>query len=78
MFDQKRTCIQYIKCLDHRPVKWLLEELEIFAQYEKFIDFPQLVVKLLSANMREKVYFKSQILVHEYWTILDHFCVPVL
>ena len=26
----------------------------------------------------EKVYFKSQILVHEYWTILDHFCVPVL
>ena len=21
---------------------------------------------------------KSQILVHEYWTILDHFCVPVL
>ena len=25
-----------------------------------------------------KVYFKSQILVHEYWTILDHFCVPVL
>ena len=26
----------------------------------------------------EKVYFKSQILVHEYWTILDHFGVPVL
>ena len=26
----------------------------------------------------EKVYFKSQILAHEYWTILDHFCVPVL
>ena len=26
----------------------------------------------------EKVYFKSQILVHEYWTIiLDHFCVLV-
>ena len=25
-----------------------------------------------------KVYFKSQILVHEYWTILDHFGVPVL
>ena len=26
----------------------------------------------------EKVNFKSQILVHEYWTILDHFGVPVL
>ena len=26
----------------------------------------------------EKVFFKSQILVHEYWTILDHFEVPVL
>ena len=26
----------------------------------------------------EKVYFKSQILVHEYWTILDHSSVPVL
>ena len=26
----------------------------------------------------EKVYFKSQILVHKYWTILDHFYVPVL
>ena len=28
--------------------------------------------------MSEKVYFKSQILVHEYWTILVHFDVPVL
>ena len=26
----------------------------------------------------EKVYLKSQILVPEYWTILDHFCIPVL
>ena len=26
----------------------------------------------------EKVYFKSQILVHKYWTILDYFCVLVL
>ena len=26
----------------------------------------------------EKVYFKSQILVHEYWTILHHFGIPVL
>ena len=26
----------------------------------------------------EIVYFKSQILVHEYWTILAYFCVPVL
>ena len=26
----------------------------------------------------EKVYFKSQILVHEYWTFLDHFGIPVL
>ena len=26
----------------------------------------------------EKVNFKSQILVHEYLTILDHFCIPVL
>ena len=26
----------------------------------------------------EKVNFKSQILVHEYWAILDHFGVPVL
>ena len=25
----------------------------------------------------EKLYFKSQILVHQYWTIQDHFCVPV-
>ena len=27
---------------------------------------------------REKVYFKSQILVHEYWTTLDHFGILVL
>ena len=26
----------------------------------------------------EKVYFKSRILVHEHWTILDHFDIPVL
>ena len=26
----------------------------------------------------KKVYFKSQILVHEYWTILNHFGVLVL
>ena len=26
----------------------------------------------------EKVYFESQILVYEYWTILDHFGVAVL
>ena len=26
----------------------------------------------------EKVYLKSQILVHKYWTILDHFCVAVI
>ena len=26
----------------------------------------------------EKVYFRSQILVHKYWTILDHFGIPVL
>ena len=25
----------------------------------------------------EKLYFKSQIRVHQYWTIQDHFCVPV-
>ena len=24
------------------------------------------------------VYFESQMLVHEYWTILDHFGIPVL
>ena len=24
----------------------------------------------------EKVYLKSQIVVHEYWAILDHICVP--
>ena len=29
-------------------------------------------------KFREKVYFKSQILVHEYWTILNHFGIPVL
>ena len=29
-------------------------------------------------HISEKVYFKSQILVRENWTILDHFCVPVL
>ena len=27
---------------------------------------------------KEKVYFRSQILVHEYWTILHHFGIPVL
>ena len=32
----------------------------------------------VSIKKLEKVYLKSQILVHEYWTILDHFCVPVL
>ena len=31
-----------------------------------------------SIKKAEKVYFTSQILVHEYWTILDHFCVRVL
>ena len=29
-------------------------------------------------DVSEKVNFKSQILVHEYWTILDHFGIPVL
>ena len=29
-------------------------------------------------SVLEKVYFKSQILVHEYWTKLDHFGIPVL
>ena len=30
-------------------------------------------IKCYLVIVREKVYFKSQILVHEYWTILDHF-----
>ena len=38
----------------------------------------ELQIGLLFLQKKEKVYFKSQILVHEYWTILDHFCVPVL
>ena len=41
----------------------------------------QLPPDLLDPNFfkrKEKVYLKSQILVHEYWTILDHFCIPVL
>ena len=29
-------------------------------------------------DINGKVYFRSQILVHEYWTILNHVCVPVL
>ena len=34
------------------------------------------VVKLhFSEKFLEKVYFKSQILVHEYWTVLDYFCI---
>ena len=32
----------------------------------------------LSIKFEEKVYFKSQILVHKYWTILDHFGILVL
>ena len=35
------------------------------------------VIKIIKGIL-EKVYLKSQILEHEYWTILDHFCVPVL
>ena len=31
-----------------------------------------------SIHVQEKVNFKSQILVHKYWAILDHFGVPVL
>ena len=42
--------------------------LEIFVYYDNI----QLLKK------KDKVYFKSQILVHEYWTILDHFCIAVL
>ena len=33
---------------------------------------------IMTFKFPEKVNFKSQILVHEYWTMLDHFCVPVL
>ena len=41
-----------------------------------FLALPQLTAIL--QKKRGKVYFKSQILVHAYWTILDHFPVPVL
>ena len=34
--------------------------------------------KTKTKQKMEKVYFKSQMLVHKYWTILDHFCVSVL
>ena len=27
---------------------------------------------------QNKVYFMSQMPVQQYWTILDHFCIPVL
>ena len=36
-----------------------------------------LMLSLCSKEVTEKVYFKSQILVYEYWTILDQFYVPV-
>ena len=35
-------------------------------------------VSRVPKEKQEKVYFKSQILVHEYWTIPDHFYAPVL
>ena len=37
-----------------------------------------LELKITTISAKEKVYFKSQILVHKYWPILDHFFVPVL
>ena len=37
-----------------------------------------LKIDILSITAWEKVYFKSRILVHEYWIILDHFGIPVL
>ena len=47
--------------------------------YDQHVEYKLYKNSTLFVNLnREKVYFKSQILVHEYWTILDHFCVPVL
>ena len=48
------------------------------AQNNKILHSPDIFHWILSNNTSEKVYFKSQILVHEYWTILDYFYVPVL
>ena len=46
------------------------------SMFQRIMD--TLLVDIPHCAALEKVYFKSQILVHEYWTILDHFCVPVL
>ena len=36
------------------------------------------VIKQKELELAEKVYFKYQIQVHKYWTILDNFGIPVL
>ena len=41
-------------------------------------DWDGVWIKMWHFKWTEKVNFKSQILVHEYWTILKHFGVPVL
>ena len=48
----------------------------IFSMMKNKTEWFRSVVTLFKYS--EKVNFKSQILVHEYWTILDHFGVPVL
>ena len=47
-------------------------------QENKGYHYEIITLKITLKNFVEKVHLKSQILVHEYWTILDRFCVPVL
>ena len=69
-FDAPHTKISGVPPAAVATASW-----EAMWQGDGMADHPYYAKKIFPT---EKVYFKSQILVHEYWTILDHFGVPVL
>ena len=65
IFTFFRTCRCYSEAFNTGTQKW-----SSIVQYS--------CTSIWDLKYTLSVYFKSQILVHEYWTILDHFGVPVL
>ena len=64
-----RTVLFIFENFDQKKPKKEFQNAKIFSQ--KSDDLNRFL-------FMDKIYFKSQILVHEYVPLLDHFCIPVL
>ena len=79
------TCLYLLqRCHMHimLPCVWFAGTIGLFLSVRKFLKGENglFLIELFYYCLQnsKKMYFMSQILVQKFWTILHHFCIPVL